>query len=86
MSVSSTAKGACHCQEGGNVRVRSDQFRQYAEEALLWAAQSKTEEEKRLLFELVLTWTQAAFASDRIGMILSGSTPTQSPVRPAPRA
>ena len=62
----------------------SDQFRQYAEEALLWAAQSKTEEEKRLLFELVLTWTQAAFATDRIG-ILSGSTPrTQSPVRPAP--
>jgi hypothetical protein len=44
----------------------SDQFRQYAEEALLWAAQSKTEEKKRLLFELVLTWTQAAFASDRI--------------------
>jgi hypothetical protein len=33
----------------------SDQFRQYAEEALLWAAQSKTEEEKRLVFELVLT-------------------------------
>jgi hypothetical protein len=28
-----------------------------------------------LLFELVLTWTQAAFATDRIGMILSGSTP-----------
>ena len=43
-------------------------------EALLWAVQSKTEEEKRLLFELVLTWTQAAFASDRIG-ILSRSTP-----------
>ena len=30
----------------------SDQFRQYAEEALLWAAQSKTEEEKQLLLEL----------------------------------
>jgi hypothetical protein len=52
----------------------SDQFRQYADEALLWAAQSKTEEEKRLLFELVFTWTQAAFASDRIG-IVSGSQP-----------
>ena len=45
----------------------SDQFRQYAEEALLWVAQSKTEEEKRLLFELVLTWTAAAFASDALG-------------------
>ena len=61
----------------------SDQFRQYADEALLWVAQSKTEEEKRLLLELVLTWTQAAFATDRIG-ILSGSTTNQSPVRPAP--
>ena len=62
----------------------SDQFRQYADEAMLWVAQSKTEQEKRLLFELVLTWTQAAFATDRIG-ILSGSTPrTQSPVKPAP--
>ena len=44
---------------------QSDQFRQYAEEALVWVAQSKTEEEKRLLFELVLIWTQAAFATDR---------------------
>jgi hypothetical protein len=43
----------------------SDQFRQYAEEAMLWAAQSKTEEEKRPLFELVLTWTQAAVRSER---------------------
>ena len=51
----------------------SDQFRQYAEEALLWVARSKTEQEKQLLLELVLTWTQAAFASDRIG-VLSGST------------
>jgi hypothetical protein len=60
----------------------SDQFRQYADEAMLWVAQSKTEQEKRLLFELVLTWTQAAFATDRIGIL---STPrTQSPVRPAP--
>jgi hypothetical protein len=43
----------------------SDQFRQYAEEALLWAAQSKTEEEKQLLLELVCTWTQAAVVSER---------------------
>jgi hypothetical protein len=52
----------------------SDQFRRYADEALLWVAQSKTEKEKRLLLELARTWTQAAFASDRIG-VLSGSTP-----------
>ena len=53
---------------------QSDQFRQYAEEPMLWVSRSKNEEEKRLLFELVLTWTQAAVASDRIG-VLSGSTP-----------
>ena len=52
----------------------SDQFRQYADEAMLWVAQSKTEQEKRLLFELVLTWTQAAFASDRI-VVVSGNPP-----------
>jgi hypothetical protein len=52
----------------------SDQFRQYADEALRWVAQSKIEEEKRLLLELARTWTAAAFASERIG-VLSGSTP-----------
>jgi hypothetical protein len=52
----------------------SDQFRQYADEALLWVAQSKTEKEKQLLFELMLTWAQAAFATDRIG-VPSGNTP-----------
>jgi len=31
----------------------SDQFRQYAEEAMRWVAQSKTEQEKQLLIELL---------------------------------
>jgi hypothetical protein len=42
----------------------SDQFRQYAEEAMRWVAQSKTEEEKQLLIELLCTWTAAAVAAD----------------------
>ena len=41
----------------------SDQFWQYAEEAMLWVAQSKTEEEKQILVELLCTWTAAAVAS-----------------------
>ena len=41
---------------------------------LLWVAQSKTEDEKRLLLELARTWTAAAFASDRI-VAVSGSAP-----------
>ena len=38
----------------------TDQFRQYAEEAMRWVRQSKTENEKRTLMELARTWTQAA--------------------------
>ena len=52
----------------------SDQFRQYAEEAMLWVSRSKNEEEKQILVELLCTWTAAAVVSDRIG-VLSGSTP-----------
>jgi hypothetical protein len=43
----------------------TDQFRQYAEEALRWAAQSKTEAEECTLIELACTWAQAAAESDR---------------------
>lgn len=43
----------------------SDQFLKFAEEALLWVSQSKTEREKQLLLELACTWTRAAVASQR---------------------
>ena len=46
----------------------SDQFRQYAEEAMRWVAQSKTEEEKQLLIELLCTWTAAAVAAEAIAI------------------
>jgi hypothetical protein len=38
----------------------ADEFRQYAEEALRWAAQSKDEKEKQALIDLARTWMQAA--------------------------
>ena len=44
----------------------AEQFRQYAEEAMRWACQSKTEKEKRALIELACTWTQAAVQSEHI--------------------
>jgi hypothetical protein len=50
----------------------SDQFLNYAEEALLWASQSKTEIEKQLLLELACTWTRAAVESGRT-MAVNGS-------------
>ena len=52
----------------------SDQFRQYAEEAMLWVSRSKNEEEKQILVELLCTWTAAAVASDALGFV-SGSRP-----------
>ena len=47
----------------------ADQFQQYAQEALLWASQSKTEKEKRALLELARTWSQAALESGRIVVV-----------------
>ena len=45
---------------------KADQFREYAEEAMRWARQSKTENERRALIDLALTWTQAAVQSEHI--------------------
>ena len=49
----------------------SDQFRQYAEEAMLWVSRSKNEEEKQILVELLCTWTAAAVASDALGLLVA---------------
>ena len=46
--------------------TKGDQFRQYAEEAMRWAFQSKTEKEKQAYIELARTWTQAALHSEHI--------------------
>ena len=62
----------------------SDQFRQYVEEALLWVAQSKTEEEKQLLLELVRTWNQAALASAVVDNCRTG--PLSAAISGAPEA
>jgi hypothetical protein len=42
----------------------ASEFRTYAEEALRWAQNATTEKERASLFELVQTWTQAAYASE----------------------
>ena len=43
----------------------AEMFRQYAEEAMRWASESNTEQEKRALVGLVCTWTLAAPESER---------------------
>ena len=47
---------------------KADQFRQYAQEAMRWARQSKTENEKQVLTELARTWMQAAMHSERFSV------------------
>jgi hypothetical protein len=39
---------------------KADLFWQHAEEAMLWARQSKTQKEKRAFLDLARTWAQAA--------------------------
>jgi hypothetical protein len=44
--------------------TESDEFRHYAEEAMLVARLSKTDTERMALINLARTWTQAALHSD----------------------
>jgi hypothetical protein len=44
---------------------KSEQFREYAKDALNWALRSKTEKERDALIYLAQTWTLAATWSDR---------------------
>ena len=44
---------------------KSEQFREYANEALDWALRSKTEKEREMLIYLAQTWTLAATWNDR---------------------
>jgi hypothetical protein len=43
---------------------KSEQFREYAKEALDWALRSKTEKEREMLIYLAQTWTLAATWND----------------------
>ena len=51
---------------------KADQFRQYAEEAMRWARQAKTEKEKQAYIDLARTWTQAAVQSEYIFGVAEG--------------
>ena len=50
-------------------------FRQYAEEALRQAVQSKNEKEQLTLIELMRSWTQAAEAASDSAMVFNYSPP-----------
>jgi hypothetical protein len=58
---------------------QADEFRQYAEEAMRDAYQSKSEKEKEALIDLAHTWAQAAL---RCGPATSTVSAAPKPARP----
>jgi hypothetical protein len=46
--------------------LRTDQFWQYAKEAIISASRAQTEDERRDLLDLAGTWTQAALVDRHI--------------------
>jgi hypothetical protein len=63
----------------GVAMLEVDQFRQYADEALLWAAQSKTEKEKEALIDLARTWMQATLESESTFVVNSSPLEARAP-------
>jgi hypothetical protein len=58
---------------------KTDQFRQYAEEAIRRAVQSKNEKEQLALLELARTWTLAAAASERAVVVVNNPPQHRAP-------
>jgi hypothetical protein len=56
----------------------TDQFWQYAEEAMLGARHSKNETEKRALLDLARSWTQAALQSESTPFIIASVEATNA--------
>jgi hypothetical protein len=49
--------------QGAAIMSEASQFRQYADDALRWAANATTEKERRSLMRLARTWVEAAAMS-----------------------
>jgi hypothetical protein len=45
---------------------KAGQFREYADEAIQWSRETKTEEARNALIDLARTWTQAAAFSEGV--------------------
>jgi hypothetical protein len=65
----------------GRPQAKSDEFRQYAEEALRWAHQSKTEKEKEALIDLARTWMQATLESESTFVVNISQLEARAPYR-----
>ncbi len=57
--------------------LETDQFWQYAKEAILSVGDAKTDQDKRDLLELARTWTQAAL-QDRVRFLVDHDSPAEA--------
>ena len=61
-------------QHGGQLMPKTDQFWQYAKEAILSASYAKTDDERLDLLDLARTWTQAALVERHLLADYDGPT------------
>ena len=67
--------------------TKAEQFREYAEEAMQWSRQSRTEEARNVLIDLALTWTRASVVSEGGRLpIGQGNLAPKTGCRPMPRS
>jgi hypothetical protein len=64
--------------------LSADDFRRLADEALRRAMQCRTETERRALFDLALTWTQAALKADSLESVPQAACSAPSAVSLSP--
>jgi hypothetical protein len=65
----------------------ADELRRLADEALCRALQCRTETERRALFDLAVTWTQAALKADSLEPVapVARSAPSAASLSPGGR-
>jgi hypothetical protein len=51
------------------------EFREFAQECLRWAGETKSERHRQVLLEMARTWTQALEAERGLGLIYEGPPP-----------
>jgi hypothetical protein len=60
------------------------EFREFAQECLRWADETKSERHRQVLLDMAKTWMQAALQLERSLALIDDSTPPPAPkARPA---
>jgi len=59
------------------------EFREFAQECLRWADETKSEQHREVLLDMATTWTQAALQLERSLALIDDSTPPRKS-KPAP--